>query len=284
MEKTVLVTGATGKLGEPTARHLQKAGYHVRVFSRNEERARKLFGDSFEIAVGDVSDVGSLEKAMKGCQAVHLGIVGDHEQRGVQNAVQLAKQEGLELITFISGTNNAAENEWFYITRMKRQCEKMIHDSGIPYIIFCPTAAMDNVQMCVQGKRAVVFGRQPRPYHFFAGDDFGRMVAAAYQTDEALYKRFFIHGPEPILIHDAVRRYCAVFHPEIKKVTTIPLWLGRSLAAVTGNKEIKLVVDITTFYQRIGELGDTTEANQLLGAPTTTFDAWLEKKKAQAHS
>jgi hypothetical protein len=33
------------------------------------------------------------------------------------------------------------------------------------------------------------------------------------------------------------------------------------------------------YFDKAGELGDPTEANQILGAPKTTLDAWMEQKK-----
>jgi hypothetical protein len=33
------------------------------------------------------------------------------------------------------------------------------------------------------------------------------------------------------------------------------------------------------YFDKVGELGDPTEANQLLGAPTTTLDAWIEQRR-----
>jgi hypothetical protein len=34
------------------------------------------------------------------------------------------------------------------------------------------------------------------------------------------------------------------------------------------------------YFDKVGEMGDPTEANQLLGAPETTLDEWIEKRKA----
>ena len=64
MEKNVLVTGATGKLGQSVARHLKEDGFQVRVMTRDKDKASKLFDESFEIVVGDVMDPNSLEKAL----------------------------------------------------------------------------------------------------------------------------------------------------------------------------------------------------------------------------
>jgi hypothetical protein len=37
-------------------------------------------------------------------------------------------------------------------------------------------------------------------------------------------------------MHEALRRYCAVLHPEIRQVSTLPFWLVKLLAAITGNQ------------------------------------------------
>ena len=161
-----------------------------------------------------------------------------------------------------------------------RKKVKAIQESGIPYAIFCPTASMETLPQFVRGKRATVIGKQPYPYHWFAADDLARMVSASHGIKEAVNTRFFVHGPEEILTHEAVRRYCSVFHPEIKKVSTIPCWLASFIATVTRNKEMKFGVAVLDFFDKVGEGGDPTEANRILGAPQTTLDEWLTQRKA----
>jgi hypothetical protein len=45
------------------------------------------------------------------------------------------------------------------------------------------------------------------------------MVSTAYRLEDAANKRFLVLGPEAIRMHEALRRYCAVFHPDIKVPT-----------------------------------------------------------------
>ena len=54
----VLVTGATGLIGSLCVRALLASGKDVRVLvlARNEEKARKMFGDAVEIVLGDIRD------------------------------------------------------------------------------------------------------------------------------------------------------------------------------------------------------------------------------------
>ena len=106
---------------------------------------------------------------------------------------------------------------------------------------------------------------------------YARMVAAAYGTEAAVNKRFILHGPEGILFHDAVKRYCAAFHPNITKVSTMPHWLATFIAATKGPKELKGVSGFMAAFETIGEKGDPKEANDLLGAPRIRLDEWLRR-------
>lgn len=65
-----------------------------------------------------------------------------------------------------------------------------------PYTIFKPTYFMETLPRHIQGKRAVVLGRQPHPLAMIAATDFARMVSHAFRTPEAAHREFCVHGPE----------------------------------------------------------------------------------------
>jgi len=50
----VLVTGATGGVGQLTVATLLEKGYQVRVLTRSAEKAQKMFDNRVEIAIGDI--------------------------------------------------------------------------------------------------------------------------------------------------------------------------------------------------------------------------------------
>ena len=280
MEKTILVIGATGTLGESVARSLKEDGFRVRIMARDRDKTRKMFNEFFEIVVGDVTDTNSLEESLEGCFGVHINLnPPETEQLGAENVASIASKKGIGRITYISGTNAFDENSWFPTTKYKLEAEKAIRESGVPYTFFCPTCSMESLSQFIKGGRAAVFGKQPNPYHWFATDDLARMVSSSYGIEEAANKKFFIHGPEPILAHEAVMRYCTVFHPEIKKITTIPYWLASIMATITRNEKMKFGYQLLAFFEKIGEGGDPTEANRILGSPKITLDEWLEKRK-----
>ena len=282
MAKRILVIGGTGLLGEPVARHLRSRGYIVRLMVRDVEQTTRRFSEGFEIVPGDIADAWLLKAAMNDCCGVHINLSGELEQIGVERIAATAAKRKLQRITYISGTSVAAENTWVPVIRRKFFAEQAIRECGVPYCIFCPTWFMEVLPKYVRGSRAFVFGRQPHPYHLLAADDYARMVVAAYGNEAAANKRFILHGPEGILFHDAVKRYCAVVHPHISKVSTMPHWLATFIAATKGPKELRAASDFMAAFEKIGERGDPGEANDLLGAPRIRLDEWLGRSEGDA--
>lgn len=67
MQRTALVTGATGFVGSAVARTLLGAGIGVRALARKGNDRRNLAGLDVEIAEGDLTDTASLKAAIRGC-------------------------------------------------------------------------------------------------------------------------------------------------------------------------------------------------------------------------
>ena len=280
MQKRILIVSGTGMLGQPVSRSLKEAGFGVRVMTRNLQKARQMFDKSFEIFEGDPTDNNCVEEALAGCYGVHISLPSEVEQQVAEMVAKVAPRHGLERISYISGATVAKEHRWVPIANCKFLAEQAVRESGIPYIIFCPTWIMEVLPMFVNQGRAAVFGKQPYPYHWVAAADVARMVATAYQLEEAANKRFRVLGPEAIQMHEALRRYCAVFHSEIKQVTTMPFWLVRLLATLTRDPGLKGAGELLSYFEKVGEqssnLGDDV---CILGAPTITLDQWLGRRK-----
>jgi dihydroflavonol-4-reductase len=67
---TTLVTGATGFVGSHVARQLLAAGETVRLLVRSTSNLQALDGLAAERVVGNLQDMGSLDRAMKGVRRV----------------------------------------------------------------------------------------------------------------------------------------------------------------------------------------------------------------------
>jgi uncharacterized protein YbjT (DUF2867 family) len=278
--KKVLVIGGTGLLGEPVARRLHTDGVQVRVMSRSLEKARARFGDEFEVVAGDVQDQTSLEAGLEGCDGVHISVsVGlDHEQepRGVRNVVEAAKKTGMQRLGYLSGTTVSKAHSWHPLAASKLEAETIIHESGLPYTIFKPTWFMEVLANLARGKQVLVMGKGDFVAHWVAVDDFARMAAKAYQLPEAANKTFFIHGPDAYSIKQAVEQYAAIAHPD-KQVRAMPLWLLSLMSNFFDREQLKYAIALTRYFDKVTEGGDPTEANDLLGAPTITLEAWSKQ-------
>lgn len=280
MIRRILVIGATGVLGEPVARSLQDAGFNVRVMSRQAGRIRPKFREPpFEIVEGDTLNRADVEKALTGCDAVHISIEHDQEDDCVTQVVEAAQAKKLKRITYVSGTTVCEENRWFPLVDRKLKSEQAIVASGIDYMIFCPGWFMEILPRFLHHGRAYIFGKLTRRWHIVAAQDFARMVTEGYRRPEAINKRFYVHGPQALTGLEALRSYCQALHPEIKKFVDMPYWLARVIAWLRGKAEMRHGVNLMSYFEKVGERGDPTEANALLGAPQTTLDQWLQMQK-----
>jgi len=280
MKKTILVLGGTGLLGKPVSRSLNAAGFQVRIMTRDRQKARDLFDDSFQIVTGDMLDENDLTTALEGCYGVHISLPDAVEQQAAELVARIAPRHGVKRITYISGASVAEERRWFPMVDRKFRAEAAIRAAGIPYTILCPTWLMESLPLFVVDGRASTLGKQPTPYHWLAADDLGQMVSAAYQQETSDSKRIIVFGPEAILMKEALGRYCAAMHPEIKQVSAMPFWLARILATLTRNSALKSATAMMAYFEKVGEGNARSEMNGALGQPSTTLDQWLENRKA----
>lgn len=284
--QTILVIGATGTVGGPVAQQLLAAGHHVRVLVRDIEHARPRLGAGFEYITGQVEKSEAVQHALAGCSGVHISLqAGSNpediervEYQGAIRIVELAKKSPGMRLSYVSGMFVGGQvGHGVLADQAKVRVEQAIQDSGIPFTIFRPTYFMDNLPKHIQGKRAMVLGKQPHPLHLVAASDFGHMVARAFQEPLAQNRIFSVQGPEMLTLVEALRLYCSLLEPE-KRVTTIPLWVMSLLDTLFLGKQMRRTVQTMQVLQRYGEIGDPTDANRLLGTPTTTLRAWCEQR------
>jgi uncharacterized protein YbjT (DUF2867 family) len=273
--KKILVLGATGILGLPVTQSLLNKGQRVRVLARDKDGARRICGNRVEIFEGSALKKTDIQSALEGCEGVHISLPLESELAAIRHVIDHAAGCNVERITYVSATTAFEENQWFDMIDEKIRCEKLLKQSGIAYTIFCPTWAMETLHNFVKSKKAIIIvSPNPASIHFFAAADFGRIVAESYEDNRALGKRLFIHGPEPITLPDAFDRFIAVCHPGIR-VLRIKLWQARFLSKFVGS--LSYITRLISYFDRVGEMGDPTEANTLLGAPSVSLEEWLEK-------
>lgn len=98
-----------------------------------------------------------------------------------------------------------------------------------------PNLADGSTEALYHRGHAIMIGKHPHSYYWFAAGDFAQMVSKAYQNSAASIKRFFIHGPEAARIKEALESYAIAFQLEIRTVTVISVWAAKAIAPLTRN-------------------------------------------------
>ena len=278
MNKRILVLGATGFVGAPVARQLHTDGFTVRALVRDP---RRLPGDNFETVVGTFEDEATLKAALAGCDAVHISVPWQFERRVVEDVVTILSRQGRKhvRISYISGATVLPENSGHPLCDEKLRAEEILVQSGIAYTILKPNWFMDALALFVRDGRATVFGRQRQPYHFLALADYACAVSRAHQMEAAANQRIVLHGPEALLISDALQRYCDAFHPGLK-VTTLPIWIGKALVAMMRSAEMKQFIDMMAYFEKSPKVSELCETGPIPAAPLTTLDDWLRGRRS----
>jgi len=285
MEK-ILVIGATGMLGYPVAKKLNEEGFQVKAFTRNPEKAKKLFDDDFEIVRGSVEDTVSLKEALSDCQGVHINLKGGPKDKdymrieygGTVNIINAAKIRNVRRLTYLSGISAYKEKLWFVPSKVKFMAEEAILNSNINYSIFKATWFMESLKLFARGKNITVIGEQTNPIHWIAAEDYARMVANAYKSDNAINKKFIVKGQEAYTMKQAAEIYTEIVNPDMK-VKTMPLWFAKFLGIISFDSKLKDVVRLMEFFNKTIEKGEPEETFEILGTPEITLKDWAEKQK-----
>jgi uncharacterized protein YbjT (DUF2867 family) len=148
--KTVVVTGATGRLGLLVDRLIAR-GHAVRVMTRQPDSAAAthLETNGARVVYGDFDDRASIEAAARGADAMFATGTAhragpDGELRHGNNIAEAAAAAGVGMLVYSSG-DGASEDSPVPLFRVKHQVEERIRSLGIPYTILAPVYFMENL-------------------------------------------------------------------------------------------------------------------------------------------
>ncbi|MFF4851230.1 SDR family oxidoreductase [Streptomyces sp. NPDC001194] len=136
----ILVTGATGTIGNTVIRHLPE-GLAVRVMAREPARVTGAPATA-EIVRGDYGDPPSLARALDGVRTALLvtSRVGDDDER----FVRAARSAGVRHVVKLSAAAVEDAGAQDLITRWQRANENLLRGSGMRWTLLRPRAFMSN--------------------------------------------------------------------------------------------------------------------------------------------
>ena len=139
---TILVTGATGRVGKKVVDQLVGRGARVRVLVRQPDKAR--FPDGVEVAVGDTLDVGALRKALDGVSTLFLlNAVAADEFTQALVPLNLAREAGIERFVYLSVIHSDLYVNVPHFAG-KHAVERMIDEMRLNATVLRPAYFIDN--------------------------------------------------------------------------------------------------------------------------------------------
>ena len=139
---TILVIGATGRVGRHVVDQLVKREADVRVLTRDPAKA--AFPPSVEVVQGDLLDIDALRAAFSGIRTLFLlnAVTGDEFTQAIIT-LNIAREAGVERIVYLSvfGADEAINVPHFTV---KRGAERMLEAMGFGATILRPTYFIDN--------------------------------------------------------------------------------------------------------------------------------------------
>lgn len=191
-DKTVLVTGATGRQGGAVVRHLLPKGWKLRALTRNAAThvAKELAGQGVEVVQGDLEDAASLDRACRGVYGIYSvqdfwSVGAKREVQQGKNLADAAKKAGVQHFVY-SSVGGAERNTGIPHWESKWEVEKHIRQLALPATIFRPAAFMEmynvlEVEVGLLKGKLVDALRGDKPYQTIATDDIGAFVALAFE-------------------------------------------------------------------------------------------------------
>ena len=148
----ILLTGATGYVGNRLLPLLEDRNIRVRCLARKPARLRKQVAESTEIFEGDVLDRKSLDEAMIGVTAAYYLIhlmdsSSDFEQQdreAAENFRAAAKQAGVKRIIYLGGLGEETDPKLSAHLRSRHEVGRILRASGTETIEFRASVVIGN--------------------------------------------------------------------------------------------------------------------------------------------
>jgi len=266
----LLVTGGTGFIGSSLVKYLIEKNYEVKLFVRNKQKAKYLFGDKINIVKGVFSKKNDIQKAVKGVDTV-IHFAGTVKLKPKEEVYEsnflitknlLKECKKVDKFIFSStvdvyGPTKIAVNENYPCNpidiygQSKLEAEKIIVQSGIDYSILRIAIVYGiGAQWWKRALDFLKFGFVPKTNnvtHFIHVSDVVKAIGLAIKKSKknSIYN---IANEKPIKIKSAFRYIVELFN---KKPIEMPLFITKTIATVLG---IRDVIDVALMNRKISVL------------------------------
>jgi uncharacterized protein YbjT (DUF2867 family) len=283
----IVITGATGTIGQEVARALLAAKQDVRIVARDPNKVTELKELGAEVVAGDLEDKASLERAFQGGDRLFLltGFVEDCVPQ-VKNAVEAAKAAGVSFILRMSAAG-ADPNSPHVLAKHHGTSEDLVKDSGLRWAVIRPNFFMDNVLnytgSTIKAQSAFYGAAGEGKSAYVSSRDVGESAAAILQDPEKhAGKTFDLSGGEAVSEADVARFASEAAGREIKYINlSSDDFRGGAASNGLPGWMVDAMVGLENIKANSWAAGTSTSVQDLTGRPPETFKQYFERNKAR---
>ena len=271
----ILVTGATGNVGQPLVTVLAQAGAAVRAIVHSPDRAAALEAEGVDVVVGDLSDPTTYEPALDGIDHAFLLVRATPSQVEQESAfVRSAARAGVAHVVKLSALGTAPDSP-VRLGAGQAVIEQRLGESGLGWTILRPNGFMQNT-LAYAGSLAAA-----GEFYSPQGDGAVAMIDARDVADVAARVLldpghegavYELTGPEA-LTNDAVAEHIAAAMGRPARHVDVPEDAARAGMVDAGVPAWNAdgVIELIAFY-RAGDAAAVSPAvPELLGRPARSY-------------
>jgi uncharacterized protein YbjT (DUF2867 family) len=273
MEKTVLVTGATGTIGRDVVKTLSENGVPVRAAVRDQAKARKQFGPDIALTAFDFENAASFPEALEGVEKVFLLPPLMPNQVEVTNSfVDAAKRAGVLHIVKLSVMGLDTEPP-FTFGKWHAAGERHIRGSGLTFTFLRPNSFMQNfVNHFPPRDGAIYLPWGDGKAAFVDTRDIAEVAFEVLTSNGHEGKTYTLTGPDMLGIAEVAKMLSEAARREIKYVD-VPEAAARDgmLQAGLPQWQVDALIDLHAASKQNRWAAVTSDIEKVTGKPATPF-------------
>ncbi len=264
----ILVTGATGTIGQHIVNHLVSMGQQVRVLTRNSSKTN--FPESVEVVEGDLTKPETFEPALKDVVGLHLITFDGAGYMPLQNGAELVamvEKAGVKRVTVLQ-------------SRTEGSVEQALKASSLAWTFLQPVEFMSNILQWAPLIRSENCVKQPfgsRKTAIVHESDIGSVAAKVLSEDGHGGKTYAITGPEVLTPIQMTALISEAIGHEVKFIELTPDQAQEEWRAAG---HAQYVIDFFLWvYGNTPPVGYTVTSNveQITGRPAISFAQWAKE-------
>lgn len=246
MEKTILVTGASGFVGRAVVAALLRQGYHVRALVHHETSTFKEHPHLTRI-VGDIRDIRILESTMVGVSAVvHTAAAKNDEKEsydinvhGAQSLIDACHIAGVQRVINISTQSTRLPRKGVYGST-KKEADCLFHASPLSVTTLRCSLIYGDVTNGIFGT-IIRYCQLPiipmigngkvtfRPIH---RDDLAEVIVHALERANTIGNMYEVGGPDIVDLSTLTKKIMEAKRMH-RPIVCVPLWIALQIARLT---------------------------------------------------